>query len=183
MLKRLWLTLCFCLATACALAATPSVLQLTSTTTAYTAGQFISNNSNGTNITVPFFNLQGESAANQILIQRGHLYTNDTTANSWNGHTVLLDFWSIPPTFTSGNGDRSTFSPNTGSATHYGQFTCTFSTIYGDGAQADCVVTIGTVMTIPAGNVTPVYWTAVSSDGSGTTGASKTFSFIPETVN
>ena len=182
MRKLLTALLTFLALSAPALAASlPSVLTLTSTTTAYTAGQFIASNSNGTLITVPSFTIQSLTSPS-ILLPRLHLVSNDTTAASWNGQTITIDLWTALPTFAAGSGDRSTFSPATGTGSHFATYTCLMSTIYGDGSFAECSASTNSPPTLTATSPTTLWWTATATTGSGTTGASKTLSLTPEAV-
>lgn len=160
----------------------PSALQLTATTTAYTAGQFISTNSNGTLVAVPSFFVQPNTQTNQILFARGEVQITDTTSSSWNAQTITIDLWRVKPTFASGSGDRATFSA-TGTAGHIGSLSCLMSTIQADGVYGECSVAVGNLITITALSGLQVYWTATAATGSGTTGASKVLSFTPEIVN
>ena len=157
-----------------------STLQMTSTTTAYTAGQLIANSATGANVVVPQFTLQNAGGP-FTAITRGRLEINDTTASSWNGQTVTVDLWSVAPTFS--NGDRNTFSPATGTTYHLGALTCVMSSVYGDGVYSECLVAVGNYISLSLYNPTYVYWTATATSGSGTTGVSKVMSFTPEIVN
>ena len=165
-----------------AFAATPSTLQLPSTTTAYTSGQFMATSATGTSVVIPSFSIQSYNNT-EVLLTGGHLSINDTLASSWNGQTIQIDLWSSAPTFTSGNGDRSTFLPATGTAKHLGTLTCVLSSIYGDGEYAECSPTPNTTISIFAGSPTQVFWTAIASTGSGTVTASDVVSFTPITVH
>lgn len=178
--RAAWFAAALMSAPAAALAAPQSTLTLPSTTTAYTAGQFMANSATGASVVVPSFNVTNQ-LSNESIISRLRLSTNDTTASSWNAQTVQLDLWLAAPTFT--NGDRSAFSPLTGTGGHIGAFTCTFSAIYGDGAYAECAPAVGNFASIKVPSNTRVYWTAIATTGSGTTGVSKVLTLTPETVN
>lgn len=152
-----------------------STLTLTSSTTAYTAGQLIANNATAGSIVVPFFTIpMGYKTA---AITRIRLSTNDSTSTAWGAASITVDFWSAAPTFT--NGDRAAFSPATGTALHLAAFTCTMSSEYGDGAYAECPITQGnfSVSGVTLGNI---YWSLTATNGSGVTGASKVFTMTPE---
>jgi len=172
------------LALAFALAASPAwagyTLTLPSTTTAYTAGQLMANSATGASVVVPSFSLQSQYAT-EVVISRGDISINDTTAASWNAKTITIDLWTAAPTFA--NGDRSTFSPATGTASHIGSLTCTMGSIYGDGVWGECIVAYGNFITVQVSSATQIYWTATATSGSGTTGASKVVTFYPETLH
>ena len=156
-----------------------STLALTSTTTAYAANQNIASSATGASVVVPFFPIQ--NTAGSAYIQRARLISNDTTSTAWPSVQVNVDLWSSAPTFA--NGDRSTYAP-TGVASWIGQLQCTFSSIvYGDGIVANCT---------PAGSASPmpklpsgstIWWTAWAATASGTVGASKTLTLVPEFAN
>lgn len=157
-----------------------SSFTLPSSTTAYTANQLMANSATGASVVVPSFSIQSLSAT-EAIISRGRLHINDTTASSWNGQTITIDLFTSAPTFT--NGDRSTFSPTTGTASHLASFTCTMSSIYGDGVWGECAIGTGQYLVVPAASPTPIYWTATATSGSGTTGASKVVTFSPEVLH
>lgn len=157
-----------------------SSFTLPSTTTAYTAGQLMANSATGASVVVPSFVLQSFTT-NEIVLSRGRLSINDTTAASWNAQTITIDLWSAAPTFA--NGDRSTYLPATGTANHLGALTCVMSAVYGDGLYAECSVATGNFISIPAAAPTTIYWTATATTGSGTTGASKVVTFNPEVLH
>lgn len=159
--------------------AAPSSFVLPATTTAYTAGQLMANSATGASVVVPSFNINALAGPDTVL-HRGELWIGDTTANSWNGQKITIDLWSAAPTFT--NGDRSTFSPTTGTASHLAAFTCIMSSIYGDGVWGECTINNGSALIISGTGPTQIFWTATALTGSGTTGASKTVTFIPEAV-
>ena len=159
-----------------------STLTLPSTTTAYTAGQLMASSATGTSIVVPSFTITG-ALSNGALISRLRLSTNDTTSTAWGAQTIQVDLWSAAPTFTSGNGDRSTFSPATGAARHLGAFTCTMSAEYGDGAYGECAPVVGSFVAPKLRLAALVYWTLIASTGSGVTGATKAFTLTAEVVN
>jgi hypothetical protein len=157
-----------------------STLTLTSATTAYTAGQLIANNSTAGSVVVPSFaysNIIGSAA----IIPRLRLSTNDTTSTAWGGQTIQVDLWSAAPTFS--NGDRGTWSPATGAASHLGSFSCTMSAEYGDGAYAECAPAVGNFALPKLPGAALVYWTLDAISGSGATGASKVFTLTAEVLN
>lgn len=165
-----------------ALAQTPSTITLTSSTTAYTAGQQISSNANGTLEVIPSFYIQPVTGL-QVVFVGGHIQINDTLASSWNGQTIIIDTWLNKPTFASGSGDRSTFSASNTIA-HLRSFTCTMSTIQVDGVYGECSIAVGSLpFTISSTSGLTVFWTATAATGSGTVTASRTLSFTPEIVN
>lgn len=157
-----------------------SSFTMTSTTTAYTAGQLIANSATAGSVVVPSFNLQN-GGGNFTAISRGRLQINDSTSTAWGAQTITVDLWSAAPTLT--NGDRGTYSPATGTAYHLGSLSCTMSSEYGDGVYSECLVAVGNFISVPLYNPTLIYWTATATTGSGVTGASKTISFTPEIVN
>lgn len=157
-----------------------SSFTLPATTTAYTAGQLMANSATGASVVVPSFNVNAIAGSADVVLHRGELWIGDTTAASWNGQKITIDLWSAAPTFT--NGDRSTFSPTTGTANHLAAFTCTMSSIFGDGVWGECTINNGSALIISGTGPTQIFWTATALTGSGTTGASKTVQFIPEAV-
>lgn len=165
-----------------ALAAIPALssFTMTSSTTAYTAGQLIANSATAGNVVVPSFSLQNITGP-YTAITRGRLQINDSTSTAWGGQTITIDLWSAAPTFT--NGDRGAYSPATGTANHLGSLTCVMSAEYGDGVYSECSVATGNFISLGLGSSTPIYWSATATSGSGVTGASKTISFTPEIVN
>jgi hypothetical protein len=156
-----------------------STLTLTSTTTAYTAGQLIANNATAGSITVPSFAIANSGGG--VSISRLRLSTNDSTSTAWGGQTIQVDLWSAAPTFT--NGDRGTWSPATGTGSHLATFSCTMSTEYGDGAYASCAPAVGSQVLIQLASGTAIYWTLQAVSGSGVTGASKVFTLVAEDLN
>lgn len=175
-----WLFALIAMCLAAPAVAAPSSFILPATTTAYTAGQLMANSATGASVVVPSFNVNSMAGSSDVVLHRGEIWINDTTASSWNGQKITIDLWSAAPTFT--NGDRSTFSPTTGTATHLAAFTCTMSSIYGDGVWGECSINTGAALIISGNNPVQVFWTATALTGSGTTGASKTVQFIPEAV-
>lgn len=163
-----------------ALLAPTSTLLLTSTTTAYSAGQLIASNSNGTLLTVPSFTIpQPPGQTAQAFVPRVRISINDATSTAWPTVGIQIDLWSAAPTFSAGNGDRSAFSPATGTGSHLGAYSCTTSPEYGDGVYAECAPLVG----IAPAYVLPgsqIYWTAQATTASGTTGASKTMTLTAE---
>jgi hypothetical protein len=155
-----------------------STFTLPSSTTAYTAGQLMANSATGASVVVPSFSVSPQSAGFDVIVARGELFINDTTAASWNGQTITIHLWSAAPTFT--NGDRSIYSPTTGTANHLAAFDCVMSSIYGDGVYGECSINTGNAAVLSIVSPTRIWWTAVAKTGSGTTGASKTVTFIPE---
>jgi len=156
-----------------------STLTMTSSTSAYSAGQLIANNATAGSLTVPSFTTT--SATGSAIIPRLRLSVNDTTSTAWGGVSIQVDLWSTAPTFT--NGDRGAWLPATGTGSHLGAYTCTMSAEYGDGAYAECAPTVGTVELpkLPSGLL--VYWTLEAVTASGVTGASKVWTLTPETLN
>ncbi len=159
-------------------AAATTTITLPSTTTAYTAGQLMANSATANLVVVPQFSVNAQSPTYDVIISRGQLFINDATATAWGSQKITIDLWSAAPTFT--NGDRGTFSPATGTAYHLAAFTCFMSAEYGDGVWGECSINTGNALVISAVNPTTVYWTATALTGSGTTGASKVVTFIPE---
>lgn len=154
-----------------------STLQLTSATTAYTAGQLIASSATAGSIVVPSFKIPaGYQAA---LIPRVRLSVNDATSTAWGASSVTVDLWSAAPTFT--NGDRGAFSPATGTGAHLGSYSCTMSAEYGDGAYAECAASVGNFSLSGVSSGT-IYWSATATSGSGVTGASKVFTLTPEYI-
>lgn len=156
-----------------------STLTLTSATTAYTAGQLIANNATAGSITVPSFAIA--NSAGGALISRLRLTTNDNTTTAWPNVVVQVDLWLAAPTFSTG--DRTTWTIATGTANHFGSFSCAMSPEYGDGAYAECAPTVGSVVTPKLASGTSVFWTLKAVGASGVTGASKVFTLTAETLN
>ena len=156
-----------------------STLTLTSTTTAYSAGQLIANNATAGSVTVPSFAIA--NSAGGAIIPRLRLSTNDATSTAWGAQTIQVDLWLAAPTFS--NGDRGTWSIATGSANHLGSFACTMSSEYGDGAYAECSPAVGNGVMPKLASGTSVYWTLNAKTGSGVTGASKAFTLTAEELN
>lgn len=156
-----------------------STLTLTSTTTAYSAGQLIASSATAGSVVVPSFAIA--TAAGGVAISRVRLTTNDTTSTAWGGATINVDLWLAAPTFT--NGDRATWSPATGTASHFATFNCTMSAEYGDGAYAECAPNVGSFVLPKLASGTSVYWTLEAISASGVTGASKAFTLTPELLN
>ncbi len=157
----------------------PSTLTMTSATTAYSAGQLIASSATAGSIVVPSFQIiyPGGSA----MIPRVRLSTNDTTSTAWGGVSIQVDLWSTAPTFT--NGDRGAWSIATGTGSHLAAYTCTMSAEYGDGAYTECAPAVGTVAAPALPTTANIYWTLQAVTASGTTGASKVWTLVPEVLN
>jgi hypothetical protein len=159
---------------------TTGAYTLTSTTTAYTAGQLIANNSAAGSVTNPSFSIA--NSAGGAAIPRLRLISNDTTSTAWAAQTVQVDLWSAAPTWT--NGDRAAWLPATGSASHLGSYNCTFPTpVWGDGLTAECAPQVGNFSLPVLASGSTVYASYKAVTGSGVTGASKTFTLIAEEMN
>lgn len=156
-----------------------STLTMTATTTAYTAGQLIASSATAGGVVVPSFAIA--TSAGSAVIPRLRLRNNDTTSTSWVSQTVQVDLWSAAPTFT--NGDRAAFLTATGTASHLGAFTCTTSTIQGDGTYAECYPNVGNWVQVTLGSGTSIFWTLNALTGSGVTGASKVWTITAEVMN
>jgi hypothetical protein len=159
---------------------TTGAYTLTSTTTAYTAGQLIANNGAAGSVTNPSFSIA--NSAGGAAIPRLRLISNDTTSTAWAAQTVQVDLWSAAPTWT--NGDRAAWLPATGSASHLGSYNCTFPTpVWGDGLTAECAPQVG-VFSLPVlASGSTVYASYKAITGSGVTGVSKTLTLIAEEMN
>ncbi len=155
-----------------------STLQLTSATTAYSAGQLIASSATAGSVVVPSFSISAQYRSAMIAGLR--LAVADSTSTAWPAANVQIDLWSAAPTFN--NGDRAAWSVATGSGGHLGAFSCTFSAFSGDGFYAECSPNVGNVR-IPA-NIGTVYWTAQIAAGSssGVTGASKVMTLTAEVL-
>lgn len=157
-----------------------SAYTLTATTTAYTAGQLIANNATAGSVNNPSFSIQ--NSAGGAVISRLRLVSNDTTSTAWAGQTVQVDLWNAAPTWT--NGDRGTWLPATGSASHLASFTCAFpSAEWGDGLTAECPIAYGNFLTVTLASGTTIYASYKAVTGSGVTGVSKTFTLTAEELN
>ena len=120
---------------------------LPATTTAYTAGQLIANSATAGSVVVPSFLIA--TAGGGAAITRLRIQTNDTTSTAWGNQTVQVDLWTAPPTWT--NGDRGTWSPATGTGSHLGTYVCVMSPEFGDGAYAECSISIGNFANVETG--------------------------------
>jgi hypothetical protein len=157
-----------------------STLTLTSSTTAYAAGQLMANNATAGSITVPSFSIQNSGGA--FNLNGGRLTIADNTSTGpYNGTIIQLDFWTAAPTFT--NGDRGVYSIATGSAGYLGSMSCTMTQpiTTNDGAYSRCAM-IGPSMTVTLSG-SSVFWTAQAISATLTTGASKVVTFTPEIAN
>ena len=162
----------------------PSTLTMTQTTTAYGTNTYIAPVSGS----LPTFTLLAPGSA---LVPRVRLSVNDPTSTSWGGQTVQVDLWSCTPVMA--NADRGAWSVTTGAGSggpfgggcHLASYTCVMSAVYGDGAYAECGVTVGNVAAprVSTGpNAGPVTWTLDAITGSGVTGAGKVWTMQPEAV-
>jgi hypothetical protein len=163
-----------------------STLTLPATTTAYTAGQLACTSATaGTcNTALASTTFAIANSAGGASISRLRLSTNDTTSTAWAGQTIQIDLWTAAPTFT--NGDRGTWLPATGSASHLATFACTFPTpVWGDGLGTECQLSVGTGNSANAklGSGTSIFWSLDALTGSGVTGASKVFTLTAELAN
>jgi hypothetical protein len=135
-----------------------STMTLTSTTTAYTAGQLVANNGTAGSITNPSFSMPSAGGA----IPRLRLYSDDT-GTGWQGATVQVDLWSSSPTWA--NGDHGTWKPATGTAAHLASYSCTFpSAVWGDGLATECSINQGNYASVIA---TTIYWSVEVTTASG----------------
>jgi hypothetical protein len=150
-----------------------STMNLTSTTTAYTAGQLIANNGTAANITNPSFSMPAAGGA----IPRLRLYTDDTLSTAWAGVSVQVDLWDDAVTWT--NGDHGTWLPSTGASGHHlASYSCAFpSAVWGDGIETNCSINVGNYLSTIA---TTIYWSLQATSGSGVLTASKHISLKAE---
>lgn len=156
-----------------------STLPMTSATTAYSAGQLIANSATAGSVVNPSFPILNSGGGSAI--PRLRLFTNDTTSTAWGGVSVQVDLWSTTPTWT--NGDRGTWLPATGAGFHLGSYSCTMSTVWGDGVSAECAPTVGQYAAIKLASGLNVFWSLKATSASGLTGTSKTWTLVPELVN
>lgn len=156
-----------------------STLTLPATTTAYASGQLMANSATAGSVVVPSFSIANSAGGAFIPILR--LSTNDSTSTAWGGVKVQVDLWTAAPTFN--NGDRGTWSPATGTASHLRSYTCTFSAEYGDGAYAECAPAVGSFALPKLASGALIYWTLETAAASGVTGASKVFTLTAEVSN
>lgn len=157
-----------------------STLTLTSSTTSYTSGQLIANNATAGSVVIPSFAIANSTGG--AIVSRLRLASNDTTSTAWAGFTIQIDLWVAAPTFT--NGDRGTWLPATGAASHLATFSCAFPTpVWGDGLGTECAPSTGNAATVKLGSGTSIFWTAKAIGGSGVTGASKTLTVTAELAN
>lgn len=167
-------------ATASALSAPSSTLQLTSATTAYSSGQLIGSSATAGSVVVPSFSLLPAAPFNTTgFILRLRLSINDSTSTAWGAVGIQIDLWSNAPTFS--NGDRATWSVATGAASHLGAYSCTMSAEGGDGVYGECAPTVGQAPAYALGAST-IYWTAQTTSASGVTGASKVMTLKAEVL-
>ena len=163
-----------------------STLALPSTTTAYTAGQLVCTSATvGTcNTALASQSFAIVNSAGGVIIPRVRLTTSDSTSTAWGAQTLTVDLWSAAPTFAT-TGDRGSFATDfsTGSAGHFGAYTCVMSAELGDGAYSECFPTVGTAEFPKLASGTAIYWTLTATTGSGITGASKVFTLTPEVLN
>ena len=126
-----------------------SVMTLTSTTTAYTAGHLVANSGAAGSIANPSFAMPSLGGA----IPRIRLISSDT-GTGWQSAVVQADLWDASPTWT--NGDHGAWKPATGSTHHLAQFTCAFpSAVWGDGLGTECIINQGNYLSTVA---TTIYW-------------------------
>jgi hypothetical protein len=157
-----------------------STLTMTSATTAYTAGQLIATSATAGSIVNPSFAIA--NSAGGAAIPRVRLSSNDTTSTAWPGVSIQVDLWTATPTWT--NGDRGTWLPATGAASHLGSYSCTMNTpVWGDGYAAECAPAVGTYSGVKLASGASVFWSLKAVGASGVTGASKVWTLIPELVN
>jgi hypothetical protein len=128
-----------------------STLVRPANTTAYAGGQLIASSTTAGSIVVPKLSIQ--DAAGDIIIAKFLLTTNVTTG--WVGAAITLNLWSAVPTYT--NGDGGAYAVATGSAGYLGQLSCTFAQA-GDGAYAECVPALGTVIIPKLANGGAIFW-------------------------
>ena len=135
-----------------------STMNLTSTTTAYTANQLVANNGTAGSIINPSFAVPTAGGA----IPRLRLYSDDI-GTGWQGATVQVDLWSSSPTWT--NGDHAAWKPATGTAAHLASYSCTFpSAVWGDGLATECSINQGNYASVIA---TTIYWSVEVTAASG----------------
>lgn len=151
-----------------------STLTMTSATTAYTAGQLIATSATAGSVVNPSFAIL--NTAGGAIINRLRLSINDATSTSWGGQAIQVDLWTTTPTWT--NGDRATWPPATGTGAHLATFTCTMSSVYGDGAYSECAVTPGNVALPKLASGTTIYWSLKATTGSGVTGTVLPFWYV-----
>lgn len=153
---------------------TVSTLSLTSTTTAYTAGQLVASSATAGSIVNPSFTMPTLGGA----IPRLRVQTTDTTSTAWASASIQIDLWSAAPTWT--NGDHGTWLPATGSASHIASYSCSFpSAVWGDGLAAECTINQGSYASVKEASTT-IYWSVQTASGSGVLGASKAIKLIAE---
>lgn len=157
-----------------------STLTMTSSTTAYSANQLIASSATAGSIVNPSFSIL--NAAGGAAIPRVRLSSNDTTSTAWAGVTLQVDLWTASPTWT--NGDRGTWLPATGSASHVASYSCTMPTpVWGDGLATECLISVNNFAAVKLASGTTIYWSLKAVGASGVTGASKTFTLTAELVN
>ena len=121
------------------------------------------------------------NAGGGALIPRLRLSINDATSTGWGGVSVQVDLWTVAPTFA--NGDRGSWSPATGAASHLGAFSGVMSAVYGDGAYAELSPAVGTELAVRLASGSAIYWTLQVVTATGITGASKVVTLTPEIMN
>lgn len=157
-----------------------STLTLPVTTTAYTSGQLIANSATAGSVVNPSFSIL--NTAGGASIGRLRLSINDTTSTAWAGQTIQVDLWTATPTWT--NGDRGTWLPATGAASHLASYACVLPTpVWGDGLGTECSLNTGNFAGVKLASGSSIFWSLKASTGSGVTGASGVFTIIAEPLN
>ena len=142
-------------------------------TTAYTAGDLVSNNTTAGSITVQSF-AASRVTAGSGLIRRIRLTSNHTTGLSAIQFKVRL--WTTAPTYT--NGDNGAYAVATGAAGYIGSFLATFEQ-FADGATAIGAPTVGAEVAFKLGSGTAIFWDMEAITGF-TPQSAKTFTIAAE---
>ena len=153
-----------------------STLTLSASTSARSSGTLVASSSTAASVVVPQFALPDTPTG---IIPRLRLSCNDATSTAWGSVGLQVDIWSAAPTFT--NGDGGAWALATGSASHLGTYTGTFSAVNGDGVYAELAPTVGTVC-VPVSPGSTIFWTLQTTSASGVTAASKSMNLTVEII-
>lgn len=152
-----------------------SVLTRPSDTTAYAINDLIASSVTAGSIVVPpvvFYRDQYNRAGGMIV--RLRIVSNHTTGLS--GVAVVVRVWAAAPTFT--NGDNGAYAVATGAANYLGKFAGTFEQ-FADGAVAELVPSVGSVVGVVGAVAGSIYWDLQTSTAF-TPQSGKTFTLTAE---
>lgn len=152
-----------------------------STTTAYSAGQLISNNATAGSIVVPSFVIANSGGG--AVIAGLTLGIADTTSTAWPSALIQIDLWRAAPTFT--NGDRGVYLVSTGTANYVGSYSCLMGPASGDGYYGACTPMGPALLPVSLSSTSTatIFWTMKAVTTGGTVGASKVFTVTAQALN